>query len=115
MTDSRPIYDSAVDENAALAGKGYVRLHSIEAENPNTVKCYLQLFDAAAVADVTVGTTTPTVTLYIPPGDGTENGVRTKEFDGACRFEKGLVYACTTGREDNGAPTTDLPINLTIS
>lgn len=114
MTDSRPLFDAAVDETKAAAQIGYTQLGSIEIENPNTVVCYLQLFDALA-ADVTVGTTTPTLTLAIPKGDGTDGGLVTREYAMPPRFEKGLVYAITTTRTGNDAPTTDLPCNFTLA
>lgn len=110
---SIPLLDLTADETLTLVKTGYTLLHSFELENIDTAKRYIQFFDAAAVSDVNLGTTVPTATYYIPPGDGTENGVRTKDFTNhASRYFKGLVYAVTTVRDGAVGPTTELPLNL---
>lgn len=112
---SIPYYLATATATATLVRTGYLHLHSIEVENPNTSQVYIQLFDAAAATDVTLGTTTPTQTYAIPAGDGTENGVRTKHFESPLRFGSGLVFAVTTTRNGSTAPGTACPVNLTYA
>ena len=85
-----------------------VRIFSIHVENSNATKSYLQLYNAAAAADVTVGTTTPDKTLFVPP-----NGAM--DFDWAqdtVKYGNGLVVAATTTADGSTAPGTGLLINL---
>jgi hypothetical protein len=54
---------------------------------------YLQLFDAAAAADVNLGTTAPTISFYIPANVADIKSL----MDGrVLYFSKGIVYAITT-------------------
>lgn len=110
---SIPLLDLTADETLTLIKTGYTLLHRVELENPNTTGMYLQLFDAAAVSDVTLGVTTPTAVIPIPAGDGTENGIRAIGYESAPpRFYKGLVYAVTTTATGSTGPTTELPANF---
>lgn len=110
---SIPYYQPTGNETLRLVKSGFTLLHDLEVENPNTSQMYIQLFDAAATSAVTLGTTTPAQTYVIPAGDGTENGVRTKEFgDAALRFGLGLVWAITTTRSGSTGPGTACPTNL---
>ena len=85
-------------------------IYNLEVSNPNTVDCYLQLFDFAT-GDVTVGTTTPAMSLFVPAGDGTLNGAMDKEYSGGLTFETAITYACTTTATGSGDPTTGLVVN----
>ena len=110
---SIPLFDATADETVTLVKAGYTLLHGFEIENANTTKMYIQFFDAAAATDVTLGTTVPNATYYIPPGDGTENGVRGKDYaNSPSRYGKGLCYAITTTNTGLTGPTTELDLNL---
>lgn len=111
---SVPWYSATGNATDELVKAGYTLLHSFEVENPNTVQVYIQLFDSATVAGVTVGTTTPSQTYLVPAGDGTDNAVKVRDYaDAPLRFGSGLVYAVTTDREGNAAPDSDCPVNMT--
>lgn len=117
MHASTPYYQASGNATAQLVKTGYTLLHSWEVENPNSSathgQLYLQLFDAAATTDVTVGTTTPDQTYKIDPGDGTTNGGGSKHYEAPLRFSKGLVWAITTTRSGSTGPTTACPTNIT--
>lgn len=106
------LFDSSVVATAE-AGRtigGYIKkLHVI---NPNVTDAYLQLFDLA-VADVTLGTTTPKVSFLIPAGSGGASGAYADDFgvDGL-HFQTAITYACTTTATGNTAPTTGLILNV---
>lgn len=106
------LFDSSVAATAE-AGRtigGYIK--KIHAINSNVVDVYLQLFDAA-VADVTVGTTTPKQSYLIPAGSGGGAGAYADDFgvDGL-HFQTAITYACTTTATGNTAPTTGLVLNV---
>jgi len=115
-------YASNANATAQLAETGNTQLATFEVENINTdTVVYLQLFDAAATGDVTVGTTTPiqSYQVHIGTGDGNaggglESGVREKYFRDPLRFSLGLVWAVTKDREGNTAPTSNCIVNFTL-
>lgn len=116
MLASTPIYDASGTATATLLRTGNVALDNVEAENINTAICYLQLFDAAAASDVTLGSTTPTTTRMIPMGGGAAAPVsRLLDPHKSIGFCKGLVYAVTTTRSGAVAPTSAVPLNFCIS
>ena len=68
--------------------------------NTTAAAAYLQLFDAAATADVTLGTTLPTLSVQIAAsGQTTLTNVSTI-------FRKGIVVASTTTATGNTGATT---------
>lgn len=60
---------------------------------------YLQMFDAAAAADVTLGTTPPTLSRYFPANNEEPFTLQ----DRPLYFSLGLVYAFTTTRTGSTA------------
>jgi hypothetical protein len=96
MTDARPIFVASVTNTVLLLAKGYTRLASVNVLNANAAIVYLQLFDAAAAADVTIGTTVPDKTIKIEA-----SVAPIISFNIPPRFNKGLCYAITT--TDTGA------------
>lgn len=85
-------------------------LWSLEVSNPNAEDAFFQLFDLAT-GDVTVGTTTPRLSLIVPAGDGTKSGAMDKTFIHGTEFNIAITYACTTTAIGNGDPTTGLVVN----
>lgn len=65
-----------------------------------TTSSYLQLYNAAATTDVTVGTTAPIRTLLIPAG-GT--ALLSNEDQFQLQFNLGIVGAVTGGMLDNSS------------
>ena len=104
------LFDSDGDNTAQTMKAGMGRLHFLEVSNINAADAYLQLFDVLA-ANVTVGTTTPKMTLLVPKGDGANRGAMDVTFDPPVNFDVGITYACTTTATGNGDPTTGLVVN----
>lgn len=70
--------------NAAL-------LYGWHIKNTTGAALYVQIFDAAAAGDVTLGTTAPTLSIGIEANGQTGLGLETP-----LKFEKGIVVASTT-------------------
>lgn len=73
------------------------------------VNAYLQLFNSATVAGVTLGSTAPVVTLFVP-ANGTS--FFSNEGDAQWQFPDGIVAASVTTLGD--ASSTITPIYLDI-
>lgn len=88
--------DESEEEVKATAGQVY----SIIAFNTNASARYLKLYNATA-ASVTVGTTTPTHTFYLPPTGGFS-----LDITHGYAFSTAITAAATTGvaDADTGAP-----------
>lgn len=105
-------YDEIANATLRLiSGRGTL-LFSTEASNVDNDTYFLQLFNAAAIADVTLGTTTPNHSLLIPAGDGTLHGAMDKHWNPPLDFPLGLVYAITTTAGGNTGPTTAMVLNI---
>lgn len=94
-----PFFDESVTGTAELLKAGGTYLTKINVENTDTTKAYLQLFDAAALTDVTLGTTAPTYVIPIPA-----SGLVIDDHANGLRFSLGVVYAVTTTPTGNTAP-----------
>lgn len=73
---------------------------------------YLQFYNAAATADVTVGTTTPDLTWRIPQGAVLEESPLSAQASEGVVFPLGLVIAATTTEGGSSAPVTGLTVNF---
>ena len=99
-------------EDSVLAVPG--RVYWIHAVNHNAGDVYLKFYDAL-VADVTVGTTTPDLTLVVPVFSATLGWVLSETIPGGLVFATGITIACTTGFAvaDTGAPAAnDCIVNI---
>lgn len=102
------VFDSDGD-NTAQAAKligGY--LSYINVYNPNAAVAFLQLFDVAT-GSVTVGSTTPKQSYFIPA-----QGAFERSFETPLHFHTAITYACTTTATGSTDPTTGLTVNLVI-
>jgi len=89
-------------------------VYLIEVSNVNVDHVYLQLFDAAS-ADVTVGTTPPTLSLFVPPGVGATDGAAAdKVFTVPIHFSTAITAAVTTQSNNNGAPASSSIVNVSM-
>lgn len=111
---SFPYFKSDQAATAVLVKTGSLRLESLEVQNKDANQVWCQLFNAAAAADVTVGTTTPVLSFIVPPGDGTNYSATAKDFPKGLRFPKGLVMAVTTTATGNTASASNAIVNATI-
>lgn len=85
-----------VGGTAVLAQKGRVQLVAVRAFQAGlAADAYVQLFDAAAISDVTVGTTKPTWVVMTDFGAGEVSGGDGLPTHGLI-FERGIVVASTT-------------------
>lgn len=100
-----PFFDSDGDNTAQAVRTTSGYLHFLEVSNPNGTDAFIQLFDAAT-GDVSVGTTTPALSLLVPA-----NGAMDKHFPVPMKFETAITYACTTTATGSGDPTTGLVVN----
>ena len=104
--------DESEDQVSAIA----CTLYAIHAINMKATVLYLKLYNATA-ANVTVGTTVPTMTFPLPT-PGTTNGAGFWLNFGTvgAAFSTALTIACTTGVADNdstGPGANECIVNLT--
>ena len=107
--ESIPLFDSDGDNTAQAAKTTPGRVHSLQVYNGSDANAFIQFFDTA-VADVTVGTTTPIQSYFVPVG-----GAYTSEYPFAWKFKTAITYACTTTATGNTDPSTGLTVNLLYS
>ncbi len=107
-----PYFDADADETEVAINAAGGEIWLIEASNNSTGDVFVQLFDAL-LADVIVGTTAPTWSFFVPPGDGTNAGAMDKALAIGLSFDIGIVVAVTTGPADSGAPAAnDVVLNI---
>jgi hypothetical protein len=75
--------------------------------NPNSSVAYMQVFDASAAANVTLGTTAPKLTIGVPA-----TSAANLEITKGARMQNGIVMACTTTAGGATAPVTGLDITV---
>ena len=89
----------AVGATAILVERGPLKVKAIQFHNDAATDAYLQMFDAAAAADVTVGTT---LADFAPGAHATAGGDDVVDLTGLDLFFKnGLVIASTTTPDGN--------------
>jgi len=87
-----------------------VNLYGIVSYNSNAVDAFLQIFDAIA-ADITLGTTTPTLSLPIPAGGSSTGGGMDNILVVPTHFSTAMTYAVTT----TATGSTPLGANLIVN
>lgn len=110
------VFDGALPyfNSALLATKVAVKatsgdLYGYHIQNPNTSDAWVQFFDLAS-GSVTVGSTTPTLSLWVPAG-----GALDAVFAKPVNFATAVVVASTTTATGSTAPSTGLVVNLLYS
>lgn len=112
-TPLRTYFQAAFNATLRVVKASGGRLGGIEISNPNTVSEWCQIFDADEAADVTLGTTTPKLSLAIPKGaSATDVGVMDKLWKEGVDFNIGIVMACTTTVTGSTGPTSNLALNV---
>ncbi len=101
--------NDALAATAALVKAGAHSLCGYHIINPGSAMTYIQFFDAAAAANVTVGTTVHKFALGIPLIGGACRGLSEP-----IKFTLGMVVACTSGVATNGAPQTANVVELEV-
>lgn len=112
-TGAIPIFDASVS-NTVETGVAYpTNLITVHAYNTSTSDCYLQLFNAAAASDVTLGSTAPTQSYLIPGASGTNAGAYELPLDfPGIQFTTGICYAVTSTKNGSGAPGAAISLNF---
>jgi len=87
----KPFFDASVTNVVELMYTGQAALTKIAVDNTDVAKVYLQVFDAAAVTDVTIGTTVPD---YVIPVLASSR--QNDDHVQGLMFKKGICYASTT-------------------
>jgi len=101
-------HNPAADESLVLVATGDRNVFAIDAYNgQGATDAYLQMFDAAAVASVTLGTTEPRWVLPVPATGG-----NAPVYHQPLPFDSGIVVAVTSTPDGAGAPGA--PIVLSI-
>jgi len=107
---SRPIFDSSVVATVERAQAGATSLCGIQLQNANAAVAYLQLFNAAATADVTIGTTAPTKVIKCEAS--VEKAI---DFPHPPLFASGLCYAITTTPTGSTALGAACTLNIDLA
>lgn len=92
------VSQNTVGATAVLAVGHKITLTAIRAQNLTAADAYLQLFDAALAADVTVGTT---VATWWVQSDANDPSVDDGLPNGGLVFQNGVVIASTTTSTGN--------------
>lgn len=104
-------HNPAADETKVLVFAGFGNAFCLEVQNEHaTDAVYLQVFDAATTAAVTLGTTAPTYSLVC----FNKSLVRISEsdFPAIGALTKGLVIAVTSTRTGSSAPAADAAVTV---
>lgn len=89
-----------------VQGAGHKYIQTIFIDNENSSARFLQVFNAAAVADVTLGTTEPILNVRVPATDN-------RDVDVHAWFQAGVVIALTdTTRGATTAGTGNIYIGI---
>jgi hypothetical protein len=109
MVDSQPVLLAGLTSTPVLAHAGASRVGIVYCYNGSGAVAYIQLFDSATAGAVTVGTTTPKLSLGIPTtlASGTGPAVI------GVAFYKGIVAASTTTA--TGSSTATMDCNVTYN
>ena len=101
MFPAAPIVSSdSLGGTATLIQEGVLCLVAVRAINTTAADAYVQLFDAAAAADVTLGTTVP---LWVVQSDANDPSVGDGLPTNGTILRNGLVAASTTTSTGNTA------------
>ena len=105
-------FSNAATATATTITSAPASLHSLECSNPNATDVFVQLFNLPARI-VTLGTTTPKMSLLVPGGAGASNrGATDKMFDPPIYFDEAMSFAVTTTPAGSTAPTTNSTLNV---
>ena len=105
--------DSALTDTAVLAKTGLCSLTSYHIFNTTAAELYVMFYDAAAAADVNLGTTVPTFVLGIPAETAAGLG------SGACvsldkpiQFTLGIVIGSLTAITGHTGAISCVPLGI---
>jgi hypothetical protein len=101
---------STAEAKYLLGTLGPINLVRVHAANTHTAMTFLQLFDAAATSEVTLGTTVPKLSIGIPLSSSVT--LNLGDLDKELLFKKGLVYAVASTATGGTAPGVAASVNI---
>ena len=102
----RPHFDATATGAVETISATPAVISNLVAWHTNATDAFLQLFNAAAAGDVTLGTTTPDLVIPLVAGDGTMIGAAAIDIGPVgLLFTKGVQYAVTTTATNNTSPS----------
>lgn len=96
-------YNATNNGTVAQIESGSLKTHLLTCDHDDSGKRFFQIFDKAA-ADVTLGTTAPSLSLPMPASGGCV-------IDIPLRFAQGLSYAVTTTSTGSTGPSSPANVN----
>lgn len=106
IATSTPYLDGALLATVQLVAAGNVVMDSYYIFNPDSAVAYIQLFDCATAAGVTLGTTTPVWSIPVPAGAAANLAGL------ALEFKLGLCIAATTTYKNSTPAGTANIVNI---
>lgn len=103
----KPYFNAALLATKQAVKTSPGRLYGLHIQNPNAADAWVQFFDVAS-AGVTVGTTTPNWSVWVPALSGLDD----LDFAVAIEFNTALTIAATTTATGAVAPGIGLVTNL---
>lgn len=106
-----PFYNLDVDESEDAIKASAGQLYELYLYNATAAPLYVKLYNAT-VASVTVGTTTPAMTIPVPANNDLDGAGVVRNWPTGLVFDTAITIACTTGLADNdtGAPSANAMI-----
>jgi len=101
--------NAALTNTSILVRSGPCEIFGWTVNNPNTSEIFVQLHDARALLDITLGTTICDLPLKVPAQSTVMIVPNENTY---WFFTKGLVVAATT--TENGASAPGLPVSVVI-
>lgn len=105
-------FDSSITATTELLTAIPTKIYYLGINNLSNAMAYLQLFDAAATASVTLGTTAPTLSIAVHQDASGNNGNKDLIFNNPLNFKYGVVYAITTTATGSTAPSAACQTNF---
>lgn len=114
---TRPYFNSAVTNSlvGVSTGPKNNRILYVTVVNPNTADVWLQMFDiAGGKVNITLGTTPPTRSIFVPGGSGSNSGAVTLIFPVPITVWNELTIAGTTTATGSAAPSSNLTVEMEV-
>lgn len=99
-------YSGSIGATATSVKSSAGQIYGWYIGNSNTSAIYVQIFNVAS-GSVTLGTTTPDMSLYIPASGGAN-----VSFAGGIAMGTAITVACTTTRTGSTAPASTVDLNI---
>lgn len=114
LNESITLYrNDVLDNTKTLVRTGASAIKFFMVNNPNAAQeIFLQVHDAAATGDVTLGTTVPTLPIKVPAAGFVVLGTERNPLP--VPFLNGIVIAATTAEKNAVAPGTPVSVLLSV-